>query len=99
MSTDRPPSNGNGHDPEAEEGSGFGEFEVPVRRDILENEEDVTDVSNRDLIIRAVNASLAAKAIATKVDDAVIAIQTLSAKIDALTTLFAEVIASRPHQG
>ena len=65
----------------------------PPRRD-LENEEDVTDVSNRDLIIRAVNASRGS-GIAGKVDDAIEAVDSLASKVDAMNALLLEIIRTR----
>ena len=95
MTTDRPPPNGNGHDPEAEEGA-FGEFTLePARRDILDDGEDVTDLSNREIIIRVANIALAAKGIAGKVDDAIEAVDALASKVDAMNALLVEIIRTR----
>jgi|HubBroStandDraft_5_1064220.scaffolds.fasta_scaffold1212864_1 hypothetical protein len=92
MGTDRPSSNGNGngHDPEVEEG---GSGALP--RDVLDDGEDVTFVSDRELILRAVNASLVAKAIGQKVDDALKAIAEVDAKVEAMSDLLVQVLAIR----
>jgi hypothetical protein len=53
-------------------------------KDILEDGENVSHVSDRNLILRAVNASLVAKAVSEKVDDLATEIHGLRAAVETL---------------